>query len=97
MKPDTVTAMHHLIRQVRDTLPFNLPDAYVCSDDCNGCSLKLLEFLDMELMEWENRLAAGYKPNFGDLNKMARMSKKIYRVMEQNGLVKQMTADSDKN
>ncbi len=87
VKPDTPTAMRNLIEEVRLNIPFNLPEAYVCSDDCNGCSLKLLEFLDMELIEWERRLAAGDKPNFGDLKRMAKMSKKIYQVLVKNGLI----------
>lgn len=87
VKPDTPTAMHNLIQQVRSNIPFGLPEAYLCSDDCNGCSLKLLEFLDMELIEWERRLAAGEKPNFGDLKRMAKMSQKIYQVLNKNGLI----------
>ncbi|HEY9050911.1 MAG TPA: hypothetical protein VIQ03_05160 [Gammaproteobacteria bacterium] len=87
MKPDTPTAMHNLIQQVRSNIPFDMPEAYMCSVDCNGCSLKLLEFLDMELIDWERRLAAGEKPNFGDLNRMAKMSKKIYQVLVKNGLI----------
>lgn len=55
--------------------------------------MKLLEFLDMEVYGWEQRLQAGDKPNFGDLHRLANMGKKIYRVLDNNGLIKCSTAD----
>ena len=87
MKPNTSTAMRDIIEQIRGNIPFDLPEAYVCSDNCNGCSMKLLEFLDMELIDWERRLETGEIPNFGDLNRVAKMGKKIYRVLDRNGLI----------
>lgn len=87
MKPDTTTAMHQLIAQIRQRIPFDLPEAYVCSDNCNGCSLKLLEFLDMELLDWERRLVEGERPNFGDIKRMVKMARSIHRVLVKNGLV----------
>ncbi len=80
--------MRKLIEQVRDTIPFDLPEASVCSDNCNGCSMKLLEFLDMEIIEWERRLQAGENPNLGDIKRMANISTKIHRVLDKNGLLK---------
>ncbi|MCG6941352.1 MAG: hypothetical protein LJE69_08880 [Thiohalocapsa sp.] len=87
MKPDTTTAMHQLIARVRDAIPFDLPAAQVCTGECNGCSVKLLAYLDGELSDWEARLAAGERPNFGDLSRLGRTSRKVYRVLAQNGLV----------
>ena len=87
MKPDTVTAMRQLIQQIRQHIPFDLPEAYVCSDNCNGCSMKLLEFLDMEVLDWERRLTAGERPNFGDIRRLANMGRKIHRVLDKNGLI----------
>ena len=87
MKPDRPTAMRKLIQQVRTAMPFDLPEANLCSGKCNGCSQKLLDYLDMELEDWEYRLDSGETPDFGDINKIARTSKKIYRVMKKNGLV----------
>jgi hypothetical protein len=87
MKPDTATAMHQLIVQIRQHIPFDLPEAYVCSDNCNGCSLKLLEFLDMELLDWERRLGEGERPNFGDIKRMVKMATSIHRVLQKNALV----------
>jgi hypothetical protein len=88
MKPDTFTAMRQLIDDIRHHIPFDLPEAYTCSsDDCNGCSMKLLEYLDLELLDWERRLREGVKPNFGDINRLAKTAKKIYRVLDKHGLV----------
>lgn len=87
MKPDTQTAMRNLIAQVRTTFPFDLPEANLCTGVCQGCSLKLLEFVGMELAGWEARLAEGEKPNLGDLDRLAKICKKTYRVLERNGLM----------
>ncbi len=87
MKPDTYTAMNNLIQQVRTVIPFDLPEAYVCAGKCNGCSMKLMEFLDMELLDWETRLENGDKPNFGDLHRLAKISTKIYKVLDRNQLI----------
>lgn len=87
MKPDTTTAMHQLIAEVRAVMPFDRPEAQLCSADCTGCSQKLLGFLNGELEDWERRLDAGERPNFGDLDRLAKTSRRIYRVLERNGLV----------
>jgi len=87
MKPDTATAMRNLIRQVRETIPFDLPDAVLCADECKGCSVKLLEYLSSELDDWDYKLDQGEIPNFGDINQLARSSRKIYQVLQKNGLI----------
>jgi len=79
--------MHALIAQVRETLPFDAPATQVCSGDCQGCSLKLLDYLDGELRGWEQRLEAGETPNFGNLSRLARTSRKVYVALQQNGLI----------
>lgn len=87
MKPKTPLAMQQLIQQVRETLPFATPQGYVCADECKGCSLKLLEFLDLELMEWEERLQQGEVPGLGDIQRIAKISRKIYTVLKKNGVL----------
>ncbi|MCW8830893.1 MAG: hypothetical protein OQK32_05140 [Gammaproteobacteria bacterium] len=89
MKPDTSTAMQDLINEVRSTMPFGAGEAQLCADSvsCNGCSLKLLEFLEMELQDWEQKLQDGVQPSFGDIHKMGKTCKKIYMVLRKNGLV----------
>lgn len=86
-KPDTRTAMNGLIHQVREAMPFDASKAAVCADDCNGCSKKLLEFIAMELDDWEARLNNGHLPTLGDVERLARTCKKVYRVLERNGLI----------
>jgi hypothetical protein len=87
MKPDTTTAMHQLIAQVRDAIPFGLPAAQACTGECDGCTVKLLEYLDGELAGWEARLAAGERPSLKDLQRLEQTSRKVYRVLAANGLV----------
>jgi len=78
--------MRQLIDQIRGALPFDLPEARVCSGPCEGCSMKLLEFVETELESWEQRLDQGETPNFGDLSKLARTARKVHRVLLDNGL-----------
>ena len=85
MKPKTPAAMQQIIQQVRQTLPFDTPQGYVCADECKGCSLKLMEFLDLELMDWEDRLQQGEVPNLGDVQRIARISRKVHAVLDKNG------------
>ncbi len=87
MKPDRPAAMRLLIQQIRTAMPFDLPEASLCSGKCNGCSQKLLDYLDSELEEWEIRLKAGEVPDFGDISRIARTSKKIYKILDVNGLL----------
>lgn len=79
--------MHQLIAQARAALPFDAPEAQICAGDCDGCALKLLDYLDGELLDWEQRLATGDKPSFGDLSRLAKISRKVYTVVERNGLI----------
>ncbi len=79
--------MQQLIDQVREAIPFDTPTSTLCSGICTGCSKKLLDFLDMELEEWQERLDGGDTPRLGDIQKLARRSQKIYRVLQKNGLV----------
>lgn len=87
-KPDTRTAMRQLIDRIRKEIPFNLPEEVLCGDACQGCSSKLLIYLEIELDEWEVKLTDGAIPNFADLSRLAEKSKKIAQVLHQNGLLK---------
>lgn len=89
MKPDTTTAMHDLLGQVRDALPFGLPESQVCVPPCRGCSIKLLGFLESELDSWDARLAEGEKPGLKDLSDLARTARRIHKVLKRNGLLAQ--------
>lgn len=80
--------MYQLIDDVRMHFPFDLPRAQVCGDDCRGCSIKLLAFLETELDGWESRLAAGERPGLADLSKLIRTTRKVGRVLENAGLMR---------
>jgi len=87
MKPKTPEAMRRLIDEIREVIPFELPEAYLCDAVCKGCSLKLLDYLDVELAGWEVRLSDGEIPSLADIQRLAKSSKKIYKVLERNGLL----------
>lgn len=87
MKPDTQTAMRQLIGQIREKLPFDAIEAQVCDGPCLGCSMKLLTYMETELDDWESRLDKGDVPGLADLSRLAKTGRKIYAVMEKNGLV----------
>jgi hypothetical protein len=79
--------MRQLIAQVREAIPFNLSNGQICGDSCEGCSSKLLLYLESELDAWEIRLDHGVIPTFGDLERLAKQGRKIHRVLQQNGLI----------
>jgi hypothetical protein len=87
VKPDTVTAMRGLIAQVRAVMPFDQASARVCDGECRSCGQKLLDFMQAELEDWESRLDAGTRPNLGDLDRLGRTARKVYRALEKNDLV----------
>jgi hypothetical protein len=89
MKPSTTEAMHLLIQQIREAIPFDTQMRDVCSEDCRGCSMKLLEYLDAELESWEYRLQQQEVPDFRDLSKLERSGRKIYKALQKNGLISQ--------
>jgi hypothetical protein len=87
MKPKRTQAMEQLIDTVRENFPFDEADANICTGQCNTCAMKLLEYLDTELDTWECKLKQGDTPSFGDINKMAKTSQKIHKVLAKNNLV----------
>lgn len=93
-KPNTTEAMRHLIDEVKKTLPLDLSPIQACSDDCRFCSIKLIEYISSELESWEGRLNDGNKPDFGDLNRLAKSSKKIYAVMKKKGMIEKPTSQA---
>jgi len=88
MKPRTDVVMSDIINKIKATFPFAMGEEELCGDTCShGCALKLLEFMYMEISEWEERLEDGEIPNFKDIQKITKTSKKIYKVLEKNNLV----------
>lgn len=89
MKPKTDVVMINIIQQIRETFPFELSEEELCADTCSyGCTKKLLEYIQMEVTQWEQRLEVGEMPNFRDIQKLSKTGMKIYRVLERNNLVK---------
>lgn len=79
--------MGKLICQIKDAIPFGMPEAEICARDCVGCPKKLLEYLDTEVEFWESELASGETPTLGDIDRLAKSSKKIHRALKKNNLV----------
>jgi hypothetical protein len=88
-KPSTSIAMLQLIEEARSQIPFNTPSAELCAGPCRGCPKKLLEFLDSELEDWQELLGQDQQPSLGDVQKLAKRCRKIYRSLEVNGLISQ--------
>jgi hypothetical protein len=85
MNPRTSEAMRSLIHEIRAHIPFDeMNEARVCSGLCIGCPKKLLEYLEQEVEWWEHVVDSGDEPTLGDVEKLARSSKKIYKVLQKN-------------
>jgi len=87
MKPNTQVVMRELIDEVREAMPFEMPADQLCNGICHGCAKKLLDYLDTQFVEWEQRLDQGDTPNLGELDQLGRSCQKIHRVLEKKGLV----------
>lgn len=87
MKPRADQAMAELINRARREIPFKMSFDGFCVGRCDECPEKLLEFLDVELSEWEYRLQNGAMPKLGDVTTVAVHCKKVFEVLEENGLV----------
>lgn len=94
MKPSTSVVMRNIIQQIRDNFPFTMSEKELCAETCSyGCAIKLLEYMDQEITEWEQRLDNGEIPNLGDIQKLSKTSQKIYKVLEKNHLVKEVDSE----
>lgn len=80
--------MEILVKEAREKIPFNLSFAGNCEGRCDECPFKLLEYLDIDLSNWESRLKRGDIPNLGDVHALARECKEIYSILQNNGLIK---------
>ena len=88
MKPKTDVVMVKIIQQIRETFPFDMSEEELCAETCSyGCPKKLMEYMQMEITQWEQRLDEGEIPNLQDIQKLSKTGWKIYRVLERNNLV----------
>ena len=80
--------MSNIIQQIKETFPFEISEEEMCAETCShGCPKNLLEYIHLEITEWEQRLEKGETPNFGDIQKLSKTGKKIYTVLQKNDLV----------
>lgn len=79
--------MEALLQQIKAAIPLGMPEAEICVGECFGCPKKLLEYLDTEVEFWESELACGETPTLGDIDRLAKSSKKIYKALKKNDLV----------
>lgn len=86
-KPDRKTAMSNIIKLVRDDFPFYAPESQICGDTCVGCPKKLLELVEMEVIEWECKLENGDTPEFSEIDRFAKLCKNVRRSLVRNGVV----------
>lgn len=87
MKSDVKTAMEDLIKQAREKMPFHLSFSGNCEGRCDECPFKLLEYLDMDLSNWEYKLQHGGVPTLGDVHALAKECKDVYAILQKQGLV----------
>jgi hypothetical protein len=89
MKPKTDVIMADIIQQIREKFPFDISEEELCAETCShGCPKKLLEYMETEITDWEQRLAGHEIPNFRDVDKLSKTGCKIYRILEMNHLLK---------
>ena len=79
--------MSKIIQLIRENFPFSMSDQELCIGICYGCPKKLLEYIDLESTEWQQRLENGEVPSFQDVEKITKVSRKIFRILEKNNLV----------
>ncbi|WP_075187614.1 hypothetical protein [Teredinibacter haidensis] len=87
MKPRTPEAMKLVLEHIRQAFPLGSQEASVCQSVCVGCPKKLLGYLESEVENWQNQLSDGDVPNLGDIHKLGKTSRKIYKVLQINNLV----------
>jgi hypothetical protein len=87
MKPDVKTAMENLIKEARATIPFKLSFSGNCEGRCDECPEKLMEYLDIDLLNWEDKLKKGIVPTITDLQILARQCKETYAVLQKRGYI----------
>ncbi|MEZ8429907.1 hypothetical protein AB6C64_21540, partial [Vibrio cyclitrophicus] len=75
--------------QRREWIPYIKSETFICGPkgNCSGCSKKLLEMVDSELMYWEHSISIGQGPNFEELRRFGKLCSSVRRGLERNGLV----------
>lgn len=89
MKPTVKVAMSNLIAEARKRIPFNVSLSSDCEGRCDVCPYKRLEWLDIELSDWQKRLNRGDTPTLTDLEILARNCKEVYEILHKEGVIKE--------
>ena len=87
MEPDVKTAMENLIKEVRSKISFKLSFSGNCEGRCEECPEKLLEYLDIDLLNWEDKLKKGQNPTLTDLERLGRECLETYKILQKHGVV----------
>jgi len=87
MKPNTTQAMFELIDQIKSALSMDTRTNDVCSGQCNACDSKLIDFISLEVEDWEQRLNSGEIPDFKDLSKLAKTGLKVHTALDKRGYI----------
>nr|WP_049766529.1 hypothetical protein [Shewanella loihica] len=88
-KPDSTTAMLQLIDQVKQAMPLNEPETFVCGPQgsCIGCPKKLLELVDSEMRYWESAIQQGDTPLLGEVSRFAKLCRNVHRGLARSGIL----------
>lgn len=80
--------MADIIQQIREKFPFDISEEELYAQTCSyGCPKKLLEYMEMEIADWEQRLTNEEIPNFRDIDKLSNTGCKICKILEKNHLI----------
>ncbi|MCP4879270.1 MAG: hypothetical protein GY905_01905 [Gammaproteobacteria bacterium] len=87
MKPNTRQAMLQLIADIKQVLPFEAPEAQLCSGLCVGCPKKVMAFMEHEVSACEQALTNGQMPSLGEVQQLANTAQKVRKIMLKNQLM----------
>jgi hypothetical protein len=90
-KPNVKTAMENLIKEARAKMPFNLSFGGNCEGRCDEYPEKLLEYLDIDLLNWEDKLKKGIVPTLTDLERLGRECRETYEILKNRGIIQATT------
>lgn len=86
-KPTPREAMCRLLTAMREQLPLYAPEASLCQKSCVGCPKKLMQYIEGEYEYWQQEVDSGGDILLGDINRLARSSRKIQAVLTKNGII----------
>lgn len=82
---DTKIQMFAVIAEARRVFPFNVPVACHCEGRCDECLFKLLELLEIDLDNWNDRLKRGEIPRSIDIQVLEGYCRDVAEVLIKDG------------